>query len=196
MMLKLFSYVVDHDHGLSPNPASGYCTLVHCKFNATGKRRNIVELAKKGNWILGTGGNSHSSAGNGNIVYLMRVDEKLPFMEFLKAPRFAGRADQYDSGAGNEFALVSKHYFYFGKNALSISSLPDSLRALSLEKKGPGHRADLSHENVKAFISWFEENVRLGVHGRPCDPIVLDQSLSSAPKPKCPSCNQGASSCN
>jgi hypothetical protein len=43
----LFSYVVDHDLGFAPNPASGYCTLVHCKFEGKSGRRNIVELAKQ-----------------------------------------------------------------------------------------------------------------------------------------------------
>jgi hypothetical protein len=41
----LFPYVVDHDLGFAPNPASGYCTLVNCKFRRPGERCNIVEYS-------------------------------------------------------------------------------------------------------------------------------------------------------
>jgi hypothetical protein len=62
-MATLFSYVVDHDLGFAPNPASGYCTLVHCKFGGHRTRRNIVELANEGDWLIGTGGGSKESSG-------------------------------------------------------------------------------------------------------------------------------------
>jgi len=89
----LYSYVVDHDLGFAPNPASGYCTLVHCKFGGHSGRRNIVEQADVGDWIVGTGGTSKDSAGHGKLIYLMRVDEKLPFQRFLADARFRGRRD-------------------------------------------------------------------------------------------------------
>jgi hypothetical protein len=30
----LFSYVVDHDLGIAPNPVCGLCTLAHCAMPA------------------------------------------------------------------------------------------------------------------------------------------------------------------
>ena len=87
----LYSYVVDHDHGRSPNPESGFCTLVHCMHKKKGGKDNIVEKAQVGDWIMGTGGLSKDSAGHGKIIYLMRVDEKIPFKDFLVDPRFNGR---------------------------------------------------------------------------------------------------------
>ena len=113
-MATLFSYVVDHDLGFAPNPFSGCCTLVHCKFGGAKDRRNIVELAEVGDWIVGTGGHSKDSAGHGTLIYLMHVDEKLPFDRFLADSRFRGRHDCNDFGRGNTFALVSRRYFYFG----------------------------------------------------------------------------------
>lgn len=83
---RLFSYVVDHDLGFAPNPYGGYCSLVHCKFGGAGGRRNIVEMASPGDWILGSGGAGPESAGVNRIVYLMRVDEKLSFSRFLADP--------------------------------------------------------------------------------------------------------------
>ena len=55
--MTLYSYVVEHDTGYAPNPDSGVCSLCRCKFRESPvSRRNIVELAKKGDWIVGTGG--------------------------------------------------------------------------------------------------------------------------------------------
>ncbi|MDQ3119099.1 MAG: hypothetical protein M3Q89_05955, partial [Verrucomicrobiota bacterium] len=45
-MSRLFSCVVDHDLGLSPDPFGGYCTLAYCKFSRHGTHPNIVELAR------------------------------------------------------------------------------------------------------------------------------------------------------
>lgn len=52
---QLFSYVVDHDEGFAPNPAGGLCTLAYCKFSHSGKR-NLVEMAADGDWVVGNGG--------------------------------------------------------------------------------------------------------------------------------------------
>ena len=57
-MTKLYSYVVDHDYGHNPNPYGGICTLVHCKCGGEIHKRNIVEMAEVGDWILGSGGMS------------------------------------------------------------------------------------------------------------------------------------------
>src|SRR3569623_2505651 len=122
-MPQVFSYVVDHDRGFAPNPTGGFCTLVHCKFGGIGGRRNVVELADLGDWVLGTGGNSRASSGHGTILYLMGVDEKPSFPTYLADPRFAGRLDCMDVGQGNLSALVSHTFFYFGRYGLPVTSL-------------------------------------------------------------------------
>lgn len=163
----LFSYVVDHDKGFAPNPSDGYCTLVHCKFGGTTGRRNIVELAEAGDWVIGTGGSGKESAGHGRIIYLMRVDEKLPFTQFLADRRFRGRWDCEDYGDGNAFALVSRRFFYFGRNALAVSELPVDL-ATGIAKQGPGYRKDYSPERLPALSAWFASSYKNGLHGDPC----------------------------
>jgi hypothetical protein len=168
--VKLFSYVVEHDLGFAPNPHSPYCTLVHCKFSGSGKRRNIVELAKVGDWILGTGGRGKLSAGHGKIIYLMQVDEKLDFKRFLADRRFRGRCDWKDDGEGNMFALVAERYFYFGKNALSISSLPERL-IRRLVKKGPGFRSDYPAEGIMDLVGAITRDYKIGMHGDPCGSV-------------------------
>lgn len=119
---KLFSYVVDHDLGFAPNPEGDYCTLVHCKFEGTSGRRNIVELASKGDWVIGTGGLGKDSAGHGRIIYLMRVSRKLSFKRYLSQPRFQGRRDCKDFGGGQQvrsclkavFLLRKERYNFYG----------------------------------------------------------------------------------
>jgi hypothetical protein len=164
---KLFSYVVDHDLGFAPNPYEDYCTLVHCKFGGRTGRRNIVELAEENDWVMGTGGKGRDSAGNGGIIYLMRVNMKLPFSDYLRDARFQGRTDCEDFGSGNEFALVSIRFFYFGRNALPISDLHGEFAA-GLAKKGVGFRSDYSAERLKTLVAWFSKKYKKGMHGDPC----------------------------
>lgn len=185
MSPTLYSYVVDHDHGYAPNPEQGLCSLVHCKFGGYSGRRNVVEKADVGDWILGSGGVSRSSAGNGRIIYLMRVDRKIPFAEYLASPEFHGRVDCHDNGSQNVFALLSDHFFYFGGNALDRSNLPSILAQAALFKKGPGFRADLPQSQVRLLTQWFERTFKIGVHGEPCDGRIVGVKASLRPQFKC-----------
>lgn len=163
----LFSYVVDHDLGFAPNPYGSYCTLVHCKFGGKTGHRNVVELAGEGDWVMGTGGRGRDSAGHGRVIYLMRVDRKLPFSDYLSDARFQGRSDCEDFGSDNEFALVSRKFFYFGHNALPVSDLPREL-AENIAKRGAGFRSDYPPEKLKKLVMWFGRNYKIGMHGDPC----------------------------
>ena len=108
----------------------------------------------------------------------MRVDEKLPFADYLADPRFQHRSDCIDQGNGNLFALVSWTYFYFGRNALPLSDLPASLAVPSLLKKGIGFRRDLPAESVGKLAAWFARNYEVGMHGDPC----VSHSASTQPR--------------
>src|SRR5438093_366812 len=98
---QFFSYVVDHDFGFAPNPENDICTAVHFKYQGRKRRKNVVELAEVGDWILGSGGVGPYSAGNGKIISLMRVDEKPTFAEYLGDERLVGRNDRVDRNQGN-----------------------------------------------------------------------------------------------
>ncbi|GAB7562491.1 hypothetical protein LG202_05300 [Methylobacillus methanolivorans] len=165
--MKLYSYVVDHDRGYAPNPEDGLCTLVYCKFSHHGQRRNIVETAEVGDWVLGTGGQSSESSGNGTIIYLMRVDEKLAYADFLLDPRFHKHIDNSVQRTDDAKALISNTFYYFGNHAPNI---PIQFRKMLLEKRGPGYRADLSPDHLQQLIAWFQETYQLGKHGEPCSP--------------------------
>lgn len=175
---RLFSYVVDHDHGYAPNPFGGFCTLAKCKYGL--KRRNIVELAEVGDWIAGTGGVVLSiSAGHGKLIYAMRVDEKFSLAAYCRSN--GGRVDaKHDIEEKGRSALISNHFFYFGRNAIDISDIPRTHLDHPFEKSGPGHRSDFSEEFVDEFAKWLKATYKVGVHGEPCEPH------SELKLPRCP----------
>lgn len=165
---KMYSYVVEHDYGLSPNPTGGFCTLAFCKFSEDGKRRNVVEIAREGDWIVGTGGNSKLSAGHGKLVYAMLVTEKMTLQDYFRDPRFKHRAgnEMHLAGSTERFALISDHFFYFGRNAPKFEK-----RHLDypIEKRGPAYRStSFTQERIADFVAWLEENYSVGIHGEPC----------------------------
>lgn len=178
-MPKLFSYVVDHDLGFAPNPFGGFCTLAKCKYG--GKKRNIVELAEVGDWIAGTGAaDIRKSAGHGKLIYAMRVDEIIPLDQYCKMYSDSRVDAEPEDGIEGRLALISKHFFYFGRNAIDISEIPDKHLYHPFEKFGPGHRSDFNEEFVNDFALWIKATFKVGVHGRPCKPLTDHQI------PKCP----------
>jgi len=178
-MPRLFSYVVDHDHGFAPNPCDGLCTLAKCKFGSNGWK-NIIELAKEGDWIVGTGGaNLKKSAGRGKLVYAMIVNEKKTLAEYCLSygqKRIDAGSEKNDDG---RFALMSRHFFYFGRNAIQIPK-----RFEGIEKKGPGFRSKFSDKLICDFVNWLEMNFTGGVHGAPCMPDPDIRIILKGSKPR------------
>jgi len=187
--MKLFSYVVEHDTGHAPNPFFDVCTLCRCKYRKSAKNpRNVVEKAKLGDWVVGTGGaDSAKSAGHGNLVYVMRVDEKITREDYYSDRNYTRKKpvqNKSDRQHGDnlrpetafeeqcQFVLVSRHFYYFGRNAKPIPAhrFPD------LEKRGPGFRSDFKKGYVDRFVKWIEATCETGRHGDPC------QEPSSAKK--------------
>lgn len=92
--MKLYSYIVTHDTGFSPNPFWGYCTLADCK-------PAIRRRAEVGDWIVGL---SPKAAGN-RVVYAMQVEEILTFAQYYRDKRFAAKKPKPDFNKGK---VVSK----------------------------------------------------------------------------------------
>jgi hypothetical protein len=177
-MARLFSCVVEHDEGRSPNPFGRYCTLAHCKFSGTGKRANIIELANDGDWVVGTGGaNLRKSCGHGTIVYAMKVTDKLPLKEYLSARKFRGRVDCHDGPRSSKrFALISEDFYYFGRMAKPIPSRFN--KPHRFEKRGPGFRSDFDEAFVDSFVSWLRTFFKRGRQGDPVRGIPTEQRLT------------------
>ena len=170
--VRLYSYVVEHDCGTAPNPFGGLCTLVGCKHKSKGSnRRNIVELAKRGDWIVGTGGKSARSAGHGKLIYAMRLDENIPIGKYRE--RFSARKDAQEGVCVGKCALVSRYYFYFGGKREPIPSrflkFPYPHGKPGLEKTGPGFKSHFSPETIAGFANWLKNKYKKsGCYGTPC----------------------------
>jgi len=76
-----YSYKIEHDFGLAPNPFGGYCTLAVCKGDIRKSKR-----LKIGDWIFGTG--SAKLKNLHFLVYAMQVEEKLTFQQYWDDERF------------------------------------------------------------------------------------------------------------
>lgn len=174
--MKTFSYVVDHDHGYAPNPQRGLCTLVHCKFQGSAPKRNIVELADVPDIIIGTGGDGKCTTGNGTIIYIMQVTQKIPFTDYLVQKGFRGRVDNHDNGTGNKFALISNKFIYFGKNAIEINTLPKKYQ--NIEKKGPWFKYLMPPNIGSDLYTYLEKHYGSGMKGSPvCNDFNICPSI-------------------
>ena len=85
--MKTYSYLLEHDYGLAPNPFGKYCTLAICK----PKIRNSGNL-DIGDWIIGTGSRALENISNKNyvhhLVYAMKVEEILSYEKYWSDSRF------------------------------------------------------------------------------------------------------------
>lgn len=168
-MIKLFSYVVDHDTGYAPNPFGDYCTLAKCMYGF--KRRNIVEMAEEGHWVAGTGGTELSrSAGHGKLIYAMRVKKKISLQEYCRTNRGSRIDAEHEIDEDGRFALLATHFFYFGRNAVDVYEIPTKYLHHDFEKRGRRYRCDFSGAFIEDFASWLDATFEVGVHGPPCKP--------------------------
>lgn len=79
-----FSYKLDHDFGLAPNPFWNYCTLGVCKSQIRNNRNLQI-----GSWIFGLG--SRKLNRENHLIYAMQVEEKLTFQEYWTDIRFQNK---------------------------------------------------------------------------------------------------------
>jgi len=85
--MKLYSYIVNHDTGFSPNPFWGYCTLADCK-------PTIRRTAEVGDWIVGL---SPKATGN-RVIFAMEVEEIIKFEQYYRDKRFTYKIPDYTKG--------------------------------------------------------------------------------------------------
>lgn len=176
--MKLFSYIVTHDTGFSPNPFWGYCTLADCK-------PAIRRTAEFGDWIVGL---SPKARGN-RVVFAMEVDEILDYASYHSDARFANKIPDYSRAeviwkAGDNIykplpnggsqqlrsihsnddeenpetkahdlggvnVLVARKFHYFGVSGPKLPSHLDKL------KVGRAHKNRFSQEIIRDFLGFI-----------------------------------------
>jgi Nucleotide modification associated domain 2 len=172
------------DSGFAPNPFGEYCTLACCK-------PQIRKRANVGDWVVGSGskrtvGNERMVYAM-KISEKLAFDEyaedarflyKIPSSGIVKergdniyskdrnggwkqrAPTYHTEK-QMDADLRGEYVLISKHFFYFGSNAVLIPE-----RFQDLMSTGRWYRHIIGPD-VADFVAWLQATYAPGVHGKP-----------------------------
>lgn len=193
---RVFSYIVVHDTGFSPNPFHGLLTLACCK-------PLIRRTATVGDLIVGLSSRSE------RVVYAAQVGEVIGFEEYWADPRYRTRRpvmsspqivhragdNIYEPVAGGyrqlpslhsradgsedaglkradlsgHHVLVCERYTYWGGSG---PDLPEELDFLSV---GRGHRCNFTSQQIDTVAHWFAA-LPGGVLGPPAQWKASDQS--------------------
>ncbi|NHA05459.1 hypothetical protein G7092_16735 [Mucilaginibacter sp. HC2] len=192
-----YSYKIEHDFGLAPNPFGSYCTLAVCKPDI--RRNKKLQL---GDWIFGTG--SAKLKNLNYFIYGMQVEEKITLEQYWDDPRF-----QYKKPILNGSLVELYGDNFYHRDAKTNDWIQeDSAHSLDGGVVNEDHlKADTGGEfvlisktfyyfgdkafkipdqfleicnrgrNVKSnaipalvadqFIAWLSQNYTLGIHGDP-----------------------------
>ena len=191
--MKYFSYVVEHDYGLAPNPFGGYCSLAVCKPGIRGNKNLNV-----GDWIIGTG--SKKLKCQNHLINLMKVSEKITFNQYYLDKRFQYKKPVVNGSlvqifgdnfyyrdeqtniwnqdlSAHSFKNKQKHIktdtgsemvllaeeFYYF--GIARIKIPEKFEGIC--KKGPGMKYKGLTEIGPLFVEWVQNSFDKGIHGDP-----------------------------
>lgn len=201
--MNIFTYKLDHDYGLAPNPFGGYCTLAVCKSGIRGNSNLQI-----GDWIVGTG--SVKLQNLNHLIYAMKLEEKLTFQEYwederfqYKKPKLNGSLVQMygdnfyhkDPKTDNWIQEDAAHSLANGVNNKHLKSdvsgefvliskefyyfgnsnlkIPKSLQDICSKGRNMMWRKIPNKIKIE-FVNWLTKNNTIGIHG---DPINWKEHL-------------------
>jgi hypothetical protein len=82
--MAFFSYKIEHDYGLAPNPFHGFCTLAVCKPTIRNNKNIMI-----GDWIIGTGSAKLSRLHH--LIFAMQLEEKITLEQYWDDERFQSK---------------------------------------------------------------------------------------------------------
>lgn len=190
--MNYFSYKLDHDYGLAPNPFGKYCTLAVCKPSI--RRNKDLSI---GDWIIGTGSKKLNKLHQ--LIFAMKLEGKIDFQNYWEDPKFQYKkpilngslvqmygdnfyhkvedkwiqepsahsivdADAHkDNDLSGEHVLFSSHFYYFGNNSPKIPKEFWDVCSEGRNMKSVGIDKEIASE----FIKWLESNHSKGLNGDP-----------------------------
>jgi hypothetical protein len=190
--MRMYSYVLRTDRGFAPNPFWGYCTLACCKpvirkmavigdwivgtgsVNNAGSEKLIYAMKVTGKKTLEQYARDERFQ---NKIPRQGVREERGDNIYYKNTTgcWVQRYSYHSIGTEKviqtsikrdlkgEYVLISGHYFYFGKNAITI---PQGLREI-INGGHPGHK---SRSIPSSVIATFEEWIDTQPRGKQGDP--------------------------
>lgn len=197
--MNLFSYKLEHDYGLAPNPFGGIMSLAVCKSDIR-KNKNLAIS----DWIVGTGS---VKLGNLNhIIYAMKVEQLISFDEYWDNPEYEFKKPVL---TGSLVQMYGDNFYHTDPVTKKPIQEPSAHSHPNAEKRQKhikrdtsgklvplskhfyyfGDNAPLIPEELRQiccegrdfqynkipeiikvkFIQWLETNFELGIHGDPCD---------------------------
>lgn len=192
---RLYSYIVRVDDGAAPNPYHGMCTLAICKPAIRRTARVGDWIMGTGAASAGLSGHLVYAMRVDEAITLQEYDLRAPreWRHRLPDPSSRSRARRrgdciYDYSAapwprqrpgvhnednrpvdlGGRNVLISRHYTYFGANAVA---LPAHLHPLVHSTQG--HKWRMNASLFDAFVTWIERQPS-GKHGEPGHALADD----------------------
>lgn len=193
-----YSYKIEHDFGLAPNPFGGYCTIAVCK--PTIRANKNLQI---GDWVIGTG--SAKLKIINHLIFAMKVEETLTMEKYWEDKRFqykkpvvngslvqmygdnfyhrdkSGKWIQENSAHSLEGGKVNKDHLEVdtgGKNVLISKSfyyfgdkailIPVRFRDICSQGRNM-KSTSITVRIANRFIQWLESTHEMGVHGDPID---------------------------
>ncbi len=153
--MKIYSYMIDHDFGLAPNPFGQYCTIAVCKPNIR-KSKNL----KIGDWIIGTGSKSLEKSSGikcvSKLIYAMKVNEVIKLNEYFLDPRFEYKKPNMNG----TLMTVFGDNFYFLDESDSWAQLDCAHRNKDGIYNAEHVRKDIGGENalISELFYYFGQN--------------------------------------
>lgn len=215
-MSRLYTYIVQQDTGLAPNPYWGICTLAVCTPNHQGSK------VKPGDFVAGF----LSKARQHRFLYAMEVSDVIGLHEYYldsrfdkKKPNLKGSWKQrcgdnfYSRGSDGEWiqhrnrfhigeeikqqdtrfakVFLAKRFWYLGRSA---SLLPEQYASLA---GGRGARVNHDPDVVAGFLEWFSGTFSQGIADLPNDNPDLastdESTLRSCSSPVAPATSRPCS---
>jgi len=210
--MHIFSYKMDHDFGLAPNPFWGVMTLAVCK----GKIRRNKNL-HIGDWVVGTGSKKLKMINH--LIYAMRVDEIITFDAYWKDSRFECKKPVFkgslaqiygdnfyhtDESTGRVIQEQSAHQYEDdrtnpthlqrdsdGKNVLvsrHFYYFGNEAPVLPPElvniacQSRDYHYQDIDEDLQHAFVDWISKNYAPGIYGDPINWKVYQRPDINVPQ--------------
>jgi hypothetical protein len=193
-LMRVYTYIVEHDLGFAPNPFHGVCSLACCKPNV---RRHAV----LGDYIIGTG----TGPNKGRVVYWMRISEIITFDQYWADARFQRKRpvmrgslllrygdniyhhdptgcyvqeDSFHSEPGgvlnapnltrdtatSDRVLLGRRFAYWGGDGPTVPAHFDEF-----VHRTQGHKCRFPAEKVAEFIDWLHGQPGRGCVGDPTD---------------------------
>jgi hypothetical protein len=185
------------DSGLAPNPYWGFCTLAVCTPNHQGVRISagdwVIGTQPR---ILGGKLVYAMKLAEERLFFDeyfrdQRFQNKKPVLTgdrkcicgdnfyFLGDDNnwrqipvpYHNSTKEMEKDTNNPYVYIASEYYYFGENAVKISS---KFEALIRDREG----CKCDHDNalMSGFVSWLQRNHKPGIHGEPKDRQMFETS--------------------